>query len=90
MQDSELIDQLRFIKTEEYSLIELKEAEFDEVADKFEQILSDFTDAEFSLSRVLQDNELVEEEIRSKKKELKIIEQENEVRSRPDYYDRPM
>lgn len=61
-------------------MTELKEAEFDEIADKFEQIFSDFTDLEFSLSQVQRDNDLVEEEIRYKQKCLKIINQDNEVR----------
>ncbi|KAK7590197.1 hypothetical protein V9T40_001810 [Parthenolecanium corni] len=77
--ESEFIDKLRFIKTEESSLVELKEAEFDNMTDKFKEILANYTDLESSFSEAQEMNDLTAEEIRSKQKMLKMITQDNEL-----------
>lgn len=74
------MEQLRLIRAEEYSLHEHKEKELNEMTDKFQKIFSNFTDLEFSLSQGNQENNHLEEEIRSKRKTLKVIAQDDEVR----------
>lgn len=41
-QESEFIGKLQFMKTEESSLVELKEAEFDNMTDKFKEIFANY------------------------------------------------
>lgn len=67
-QEPEFVGKLRFMKTEESSLVELKEAEFDNMTDKFKEIFANYTDLEYSLSEAQEMNDLIAEEIRSKQK----------------------